>query len=508
MKIPFDWDEVHSEILGGFEGRQGGSCHEGHMEPGGEPSFQLSEPVLVRHAESHDLSYQHCPLGASYLGLIGIYSLIEIRNLDADMLNRQADRLSVALSELPMLLVAGSRWPIYEALQHFRKKHRAGVHAVDCVKGSTGIEWGSLLHASGEWVQEQMLGFDPGEGTQEKGLPILAALQRLAESPQELADAAQEECIYGFLFLCAVQVVAAAGQQTGSLEAWSRAVDRILQSLPFFVVLASQWPIFEVLAILSVQSKGPEYGRALGSFQADVYRWGSSHPITKRFRSFGDLRLHREELLPFGFHNESLRFVEDLSKMEVEEWHLAVGQWRDAREMRPSFKRLLDSVMQVLRASTSKGLLECGHSGMTKESCYQRGCLWSVDELPACQKRPPRRKLLLTSFVWGREWSQLLPSFIAWMDVLKMPTVLVAMGKSCRAACEVAAGAVASRLIACWDPFSLLGARHRHRMRRLVSGLFELRPSEQEFGSILQRHALVHLLLHLGVDVRLGLASW
>lgn len=57
------------------------------------------------------------------------------------------------------------------------------------------------------------------------------------------------------------------------------------------------------------------------------------------------------------------------------------------------------------------------------------------------------------------------------------------MGKTCRKACEAAVAALTQAAgVACWDP--LRGS-----------------PQHADKGSILQRHAIMHILLHLGVDV-------
>jgi len=87
------------------------------------------------------------------------------------------------------------------------------------------------------------------------------------------------------------------------------------------------------------------------------------------------------------------------------------------------------------------------------------------------------------TFVWGEKWAPLVPRFAAWATKLGMHTIIVAMGEACRQACEAAAAALgsASSSLACWDP--LKGS----------SG-------DPERGSILQRHAMVHLLLNLGID--------
>ena len=135
--------------------------------------------------------------------------------------------------------------------------------------------------------------------------------------------------------------------------------------------------------------------------------------------------------------------------------------------MRPVFKKAIETVMQVFQVSQQPQLAECGFSGISPEGCVARGCSWSMlgapgtPGAPACRLKRASRKVLLTTFVWGQSWATLLPSFVAWMHRLRLPTVVVAMGQACREACEAAMranGGSGSSIVGCWDPFLLLGA--------------------------------------------------
>ncbi|CAK0807417.1 unnamed protein product, partial [Prorocentrum cordatum] len=167
------------------------------------------------------------------------------------------------------------------------------------------------------WSAEQMGGFEPGEmpsGSEQ----VHQALSRAAAALRTGHEAAQDECPFGFLYLCTTQVLAAAVRLTGSLEGWARAVDKMMAELPFFSISASQWPTFQMLAMLSSQTKGDESAATLGSFQADIHRWGGTHPSTKRFRQFGDLRLLEPELCPLGRNVQGWTLVDQFASLSAE----------------------------------------------------------------------------------------------------------------------------------------------------------------------------------------------
>ena len=179
--------------------------------------------------------------------------------------------------------------------------------------------------------------------------------------PQRVADAAQNECPLGFLFLCVVQMAAAAMRLTGRVQSWAESVEKLMKDLPFYLVSASQWPIYPVLGMLSAMFQRPEYSRALGrQFHGEVHRWGGTHPVAKRFRAFGDLRLLPEELMPFGFDETAETQVEILAAASPYEWLIGMADASQVLKMRPIFRTVLDIIMQLVRASQRHQLRECG----------------------------------------------------------------------------------------------------------------------------------------------------
>merc|ERR1711879_688239 len=135
-------------------------------------------------------------------------------------------------------------------------------------------------------------------------------------------------------------------------EAWSRAVDKIMGDLPFFLVAGSQWPTFEVLAMFSSHSKKQEASSALGNFQADIHRWNGNHPMSKRFRAYGDLRLSREELAPFGLDDFAWARTQALADMPTHEWYSTLAPWRREQPMRQVFASAMDGILQTQRADS------------------------------------------------------------------------------------------------------------------------------------------------------------
>ena len=405
-----------------------------------------------------------------------------VQGAASDIQITHSDELSAMLRAFPVLLVAGSRWPVYEALQHFSTFHaptsqRSAETLCQKEGPDTGIDWGQLLAHAIQFSRQGMLGLEPGQGSPEHTLALKTVMDALTAEPGRISDAAQDECPLGFLFLCVVQMTAAAMRLTGRAQIWAESVDKLLASMPYFMVSGSQWPIYHLLGMLSAMFQRPEYSRALGSqFHHEVHRWEGTHPMSKRFRSFGDLRLLPEELMPFGFDHAAFAQVEALSTASPADWLIGMTEWSRGGKLRPIFSKAIEAIMQVFRASQQKQLKECGYSGISSAGCAARGCTWDASGAPACQLKHPKRKVLLTTFMWGQRWSRLIPSFVAWMHKLRLPTIVIAMGQTCRKACETAAeanGGWGSSLVGCWDPFSQL-VRGPRRFSGLWKSTFAL----------------------------------
>merc|ERR1712232_1343209 len=91
---------------------------------------------------------------------------------------RQAGTLIRALRFYPAFVVAGARWPTWEALNHFSHMHQPqnpkAMKASLCegVRGASGINWDSLLKAAKSWGQDQLLGLEPGAGDDTSALAL------------------------------------------------------------------------------------------------------------------------------------------------------------------------------------------------------------------------------------------------------------------------------------------------------------------------------------------------
>jgi len=487
-----DWDALYENTTAPFRN-----------PTAGEPAFALPEAVVVALGEHGQDLLSECPLGALYFTVIYNYQV----SFHVDGMIEQSLLLMRLMRRFPFFIIAGARWPTFEAFAYYSHLHAprtekaAKASLCEGVKGASGIDWGALLQSAISWSDIQIQGFEPGDP---RGLSdtkaLKAAADQIYKNPDEAGSAAQEECPFGFLFLCTTQVLAAAVRLTGSFEAWARALDKMLSELPFFAIAGSKWPTFRLLAMISSLSSGNEVS-TLGSFQADVHRWGGAHPISKRFRRYGDLRLWADELCPLGRTPEGWSAVDRLVAAPVEAWYGTVFQLR-MQKPRPVMLTALEGILAAVRSALLLGRRDCGFSGITAEACKARGCLWSPPSAeepdaepptqPWCRRQLPRRKVVAVTFVWGERWARLVPRFAAWAVELGMGAVVVAMGDACRQACEAASmalGGPGTNGVACWDPLKSGAAGGSAGPGR-----------DADRGSILQRHALVHLLLHLGVD--------
>lgn len=386
----------------------------------------------------------------------------------------QSKFLTAQLRLYPFFVVAAARWPTWEALAHFAPSHKAmnerAQRNLACDAKGSGVDWPALFESSKSWTSEQLAGFEPGEGATDNAT-VLKAAADLIYGDRGKGDAAQTECAFGFLFLCTTQVMAAAQRLTGAFEPWARAIDRMLAELPYFSVAGAGWPTFQMLAMFSSMSKGEE-AVTISSFQADVHRWGGSHPSSKRFRQYGDLRLTQEELAPHGRNQQGWQLVDTLAELPMADWYAAVLSQQLAGTRR-LYSDAIRAIYAVMRSAMHPAHRECGLSGISEGACLDRGCLWGREpappgaaEVPWCKRPVPKRKLVLVTFVWGERWAALIPRFAAWMAALRLPAIVVAMGDACRTACESAAAALGSMGgVSCWDPL-----RGRKSLRNLDRG--------------------------------------
>eukprot|EP00929_Paragymnodinium_shiwhaense_P080072 TRINITY_DN41737_c0_g1_i1.p1 TRINITY_DN41737_c0_g1~~TRINITY_DN41737_c0_g1_i1.p1 ORF type:complete len:772 (-),score=165.67 TRINITY_DN41737_c0_g1_i1:21-2336(-) len=494
-----DWDVAYQWVIDGLNGVFNFTEVDAAALPAeGEHSlYILPAPVMEALQTNTEKVRAECPLGFLYFVTLYTYHMFFTTNFANNAGVRQAEVLGEELKRYPFFVIAGARWPTYYALNSFSYIHRpqndkaANVSLCTDVRGESGVDWAAVLEAAKGWATDQLAGHEPGAGDQEHGMALKAASDVVYKDPKGKGAIAQIECPFGFVFLCTTQVLAAAVRLTGAFEAWGRALDRILAELPYFSIAGSGWPTYSMLAFFSSLSKGTELP-LMREFQADVHRWGGVHPNTKRFRQYGDLRLGKADLIgPWGLHPEGVAYVDTLSKHSVRDWLKDLMRQGVSRP-RPVIMEALEAVSSVVQARGNPAYLECGFSGISEQMCADRGCAWVADapsrSEAACRKKLPERKTVGVTFVWGEKWAPLVPLFVGWMVKLQVAVVMVAMGEACRNACEAAVaahgGPIASG-VACWDPLKGDDKLDKRRVDR---------------GSILQRHAMVHLLLHMGVD--------
>lgn len=478
-----DWDALYAEVDAGLRrGRQAGDPF--------ELPFVLPDAAFPLLHNKFEKVFEECPMGTLYF--LALYTYSFIMSVGGEAANEQSAGFAAALRKFPFFVIAGARWPTFEALHHFSALHEPlstkAQETSKCYGRGAGVDWDALLGASQRWSEEQTMGLEPGEGDAAHGMLLKDAADKIYKDPQGAGSLAQDECPFGFVFLCTTQVLAAAARLTGAFEPWCRALDRMLAELPFFSIAGSSWPTFFVLAMFSSLSKGGQVP-VLRGFQDDVHRWGGAHPQSKRFRQYGDLRLLDKELSPLGTGKAGWRSVDLLVPLPYESWY-ATLEVNAAPDLRAVAVDALDAAVRVVRASTFLDRRECGFSGISEEQCLSRECTWHADapeSSPRCQRKVPARKLVGVTFVWGKKWAALVPKFLAWAYRLGLGVIVVAMGEACRSACEAgneALGGAGASGLACWDPL---------RSASDAKGA--------EHGSILQRHAIVHILLHLGIDV-------
>lgn len=451
---------------------------------------RLPEHVQFAVETRGDDLARECPLGSIYLEAIYAFFLLEGMGT-LEQLNAQGAVVASKTKPFPALILAGTRWRIYEAFFYFSSNNRhrfSKVASCENVTDSAGTNWGEFLNVSLRWASEQLLPLEPDDVYGPETSIIRQFSVDLFRDTHGKASVAQDACPFGYLFALSAQMLAAATSDTGLIEPWFRAVDQVLDDLQFYTIAATPWPTYQILAMMSASM----LGRTLMGFQEDVNRWGGAHPVSKRFRSYGDLRLSANELAPFGTNPESYTFIDQLVQLDTGTWCLTIAEFTKTGQSSwasDSFKAALWAAYSAICSSYESLPVECGMSGTTTEQCRKNGCDWrpqtgenaDSDLSPVCTRPRPARKLVAVTFVWGEAWAPIVPKFVGWASNLALPTVIVAMGAACKQACESAASTV-GRGIYCWNPF-------------------DNDVSDPGRGSIVQRHALVHLVLHLGLDV-------
>ncbi|CAK0792207.1 unnamed protein product, partial [Prorocentrum cordatum] len=107
-----DWDEVYGQVLAGLRSPE-----------------QEGRAVAAVRRRRRGLPGPHgrdergeCPLGSLYFLVLYTYRMIQGGGMEAV---QQSQHLASALRQFPFFVVAGGRWPTFEALDHFSHMHKA-----------------------------------------------------------------------------------------------------------------------------------------------------------------------------------------------------------------------------------------------------------------------------------------------------------------------------------------------------------------------------------------------
>lgn len=212
------------------------------------PEFRpLVEGPLAAQAESE------CPLGVMYLRVLVFYHEVAKGTANAGLMTF-ASRVQDMLTRYSVYAVALSRWPVFYALEHFSPAHKEQSEwFCEGVKGV--LDWGDLRLASKKWAHVKRNKLGTAEELDAMEHYIANMFFTILRHPHNQA-AAQDECEFGFYFLVANQVVAAASRETQHLPPFNLILDSMMERAPFARIAASGWPIFTVLAIFSDLNKG------------------------------------------------------------------------------------------------------------------------------------------------------------------------------------------------------------------------------------------------------------
>ncbi|CAK9012271.1 Nucleotid_trans domain-containing protein [Durusdinium trenchii] len=343
-----DWNQVYASSVAGRMSS--------HLM-GADFSFPKGLEHLIHEKEQDrsksrtEQAAKECPLGVLYLKIAYFYG----RNGDAcelDVIDTDAaEEIQRLLSLYPAYVMALSRWPIFPVLAFYRPLHQSlenftGSMACDNVKGV--IDWDHCRVQAARWIELQ---FGVNKTEEEKA--------ELIEVQQDIADQfyvvlrkahrqqqAYEECPFGFFYLAATQLVAAAGKGTNHMPPFSRIIDEVVSDLPFIQVSSSPWPVWHVLAIFADMNKG-------------TWFWGGDR---KYFRGYSDWNLRRDELSPlisprleflsYDWQIEAMLKVEALKAMSHKDYMQALRSWTRSREdswgpLRPIVMGMIDAASTI-----------------------------------------------------------------------------------------------------------------------------------------------------------------
>lgn len=416
-----------------------------------ETSYRLPHQLrFLVEGEQAPTAENECPLGVLYLRVLVFYEEVA-KGTGNEGLIPFGNRIQSLLTSFPMYAIALSRWPIFYAMEHFSKAHTR-QEEYGCT-GQTGVlEWGSLREFAVEWAHMKRNGFGIEDGSLDEMERAIADMFYTILRYPKNQDAAQEECEFGFYFLVANQVIAAANRETQHLPPFNIVLDAMIERHPFTRIAACGWPILTVLAIFSDLNKG-------------VWFFGGDR---KYLRSFSDWNLRSVELAPLL--PPSLEFLSP-------EWKVSAGKQAD------EFLRLPpDEYEHKVHTYTERFQQTHGKLRPIVQSLLEAALQIVATGSETVDKDGVRHRLTYVVLLYGSAWATLLERLenrLHHQLGVMHPLLVVAIGTDAASACaKLAELSKAERKraqqVICWSP-----------------------PSKSQ----VHRFTVMHGLLHMGIDV-------
>eukprot|EP00929_Paragymnodinium_shiwhaense_P000919 TRINITY_DN101112_c0_g1_i1.p1 TRINITY_DN101112_c0_g1~~TRINITY_DN101112_c0_g1_i1.p1 ORF type:complete len:789 (+),score=153.90 TRINITY_DN101112_c0_g1_i1:68-2434(+) len=493
-----DWNAEYDRVLQDLRNPQG-------------PQLELPEHVRLALNANGSSLFAQCPLGCLYFYTLSIRGLWES---PGEFSEEELAMYAGSLARLPFFITAASRWPVYEVLQRIMEMPSTAVArkfltaqnlapsgpCLGAEQSPSGVDWPRLHSLASAWTDWMGGTFN---GTSEEHDEAQWAVKVASEKIFSQLGVGGDECMPGYLFLLSAQCYATAFRDSSLAPPYIRVFDDMFPRLATMDPRIFDWPTLRMISLFGVHARGTNL---LGgeNLNDDVKTWGDLHPRQKQLRHFADIALFKEELAPYGMNASGWEMAGRLADTPVEDWledmpRTLLEDWTGAR---PLFQNAVACLIAALRISLSRSRpvdrqersrcaafeetkrRECGHSGISEESCSSRGCCWSK---PAKANGAPwcfhgvagRRKLVLLTAVWGKRWAKLIEPLARWAAKAQLPgIVIVAMGEEARMTCSRAAALWQS--VVCWSPLES-SAAGRH-------------------GSLMQKFPLTQLFVQLGVD--------
>eukprot|EP00928_Gymnodinium_smaydae_P034368 TRINITY_DN24372_c0_g1_i1.p1 TRINITY_DN24372_c0_g1~~TRINITY_DN24372_c0_g1_i1.p1 ORF type:complete len:687 (-),score=118.37 TRINITY_DN24372_c0_g1_i1:167-2227(-) len=411
-----------------------------HFELRDEDRRILSDPVVAQ-------AERECPLGVLYLRVLNFYDTLLDGNFGPALVPHAA-AVERILRRFPVYAIALSRWPIFKAMDHYAHLHKE-LEALYCDGNHEVLDWAELRQLSLAWASMKR-GYSDGQGLEELELRIADQFFTVLKSTTN-QNAAAEACPWGFNFLVANQVVAAANKDSHYMPPFVTIMDNVLQENSFMKIAASGWPIFAVLDIFADLNKG-------------IWFFGGDR---KYLRGYSDWNLRRDELSPLqpagagrpSFLSEPWKdsVAASVNVLVAMSWDryiaalwdgLARREAEEGRVARPIVRSLVEAAVAIARSSGNN-------------------------------EAAGGRRLVYVVLLYGASWAGILERLARRFKQLALPHPLLAISigveasEACQSIAKLTSETAGERLL-CWTPGS---------------------------KSQVHRFTAIHALLHLGIDV-------